>query len=97
MSVIPNFYIDDKTLELAKVYDLDKKLVKRCKRSRDSLEKEDVIYHRNLQTQVYAVSKYSNKEVRKANNVIIHYGDKPDETLKDFPKIQQELKDKLKS
>lgn len=97
MSNIPTFYIDDKTLELAKEYELDKKLVKRCKRTCDSLEKEDVIYHRNLQTQVYAVTKYSDKKVRKVNNEIIHYGDKPDETLEDFPKMQQELRNKLKS
>jgi hypothetical protein len=87
-------YLDDKTIEIAKEYDLDKKLIRKCIKTKNSFDKEDVIYHRNLQTQVYAASNYTNKDARKVNNQIIHYGDKPNELLKDLPKLQKELQEK---
>lgn len=87
-------YLDNKTIKIAKEYKLDKKLISRCQKSKESFNKEDAIYHRNLQTQVYSVSNYTNKDVRKDNNQIIHYGDKPNEPLKDLPKLQKELHDK---
>ena len=87
-------YLDNETIRIAKEYKLDKKLISRCMETIDSFEKDDSIYHRNLQTQVYAVSNYTNKDTRKINNTIIHYGDRPEELLKDFPKLQEELKNK---
>lgn len=90
-------YIDNKTIKIAKDYKLDKKLIKKCGMTKDSLDKEDVLYHRNLQTQVYATSNYTNRNVRKINNQIIHYGDKPNELLKDLPKLQKELMRELQN
>ena len=87
-------YLDDKTIKVAKEYKLDKKLISKCQKSKHSFDKGDTIYHRNLQTQVYTVSNYTNRDVRKDNNKVIHYGDKADEPLKDLAKLQKELYDK---
>lgn len=92
----PLFYLDDETLKMAKECKLDKKLIRRCSKTKNSLEKEDVIYHRNLQTQIYSVTSQCNKNIRKLNNEIIHYGDKPTETLDNFGELKDKLKEKYK-
>lgn len=91
MSYNPVSYLDNKTIDIAKDYELDRKLIKKCEKTKHSLDKEDVIYHRNLQTQVYAVSTHNNKDIRKVNNQILHYGDKPNQTLDGLPQLKEEL------
>lgn len=85
-------FIDDETIETAREHKLDKKLIKKCERHMNSLEKRDVLYHRNLQTQVYSVSGYNNPTARTVNNSVIHYGDKPNETLENFKAFKQRLR-----
>lgn len=86
-------YLDDRTLERARCHALDKNLINKCDKSKKSLEKEDCLYHRNLQTQVYSVSGYNNKDIRKINNQIIHYGDKPSQQMIDFAQFKNRLID----
>ena len=87
----PYGYVDDETIELAKKHNLEKERIKHAEETKNSLEVKDCKEHRNLQNQVRRKTGYNNRKARNINNEIIHYGDKPHQTLKKFPEFQKKL------